>query len=100
MTTPSRVLLPSDVFPPRCGGAGWSAHALALALIERGHALTAIVPRRTTTDDGRWTMGMLAHRPSSIVHRLPPEDVLGVPTVRVDYWAPRLPIIQNYFRYE
>jgi hypothetical protein len=40
------VLLPSDVFPPRCGGAGWSAHTLALALIERGHRVTAIVPRR------------------------------------------------------
>jgi hypothetical protein len=55
MTTPPRVLLPSDVFPPRCGGAGWSAHALALALIERGHAVTAIVPRRPTTDDRRPT---------------------------------------------
>jgi glycosyltransferase involved in cell wall biosynthesis len=28
------------------------------------------------------------------------EEVLGVPTVRVDYWAPRFPIVQNYFRYE
>src|SRR5512144_1321050 len=48
MSTALDVLLPSDVFPPRCGGAGWSAHALALALIERGHAVTAIVPRRMT----------------------------------------------------
>ena len=100
MKTP-RVLLPSDVFPPHCGGAGWSAHALALALIERGHAVTAIVPRRTTTDDRRPTTneerdGGL----SSVVGRPATEDVLGVPTVRVDYWAPRVPIIQNYFRYE
>jgi glycosyltransferase involved in cell wall biosynthesis len=101
MTTPLRVLLPSDVFPPRCGGAGWSAHALALALIERGHAVTAIVPRRQTIDDRRWSIGAAAAgRPSSIVHRPPTEDVLGVPTVRVDYWAPRIPIVQNYFRYE
>ncbi|MDQ2998069.1 MAG: glycosyltransferase, partial [Chloroflexota bacterium] len=100
MTTPPRVLLPSDVFPPRCGGAGWSAHALALALIERGHAVTAIVPRRATKDEGRRTKDMPALRPSSFVLRPEAEDVLGVPTVRVDYWAPRVPIIQNYFRFE
>ena len=99
MTTPLRVLLPSDVFPPRCGGAGWSAHALALALIERGHAVTAIVPRRMTKDQGPRTedregdLGL-----SSLV--LGRENVLGVPTIRVDYWAPRIPIIQNYLRYE
>src|SRR6185503_11848651 len=101
MTMPLRVLMPSDIFPPRSGGAGWSAHALALALIERGHAVTAIVPRRQTTDDRRWKISRSRScRPSSTVHRLPSEDVLGVPTIRVDYWAPRIPIIQNYFRYE
>jgi glycogen synthase len=100
MTTPLRVLLPSDVFPPRCGGAGWSAHALALALIERGHAVTAVVPRRSTEDGRPRTEEMPALRLPSSVFRLPAEDVLGVPTIHVDYWAPRLPIIQNYFRYE
>jgi glycosyltransferase involved in cell wall biosynthesis len=94
-----RVLLPSDVFPPRCGGAGWSAHALALALIERGYDVTAVVPRRRMKDEGRRTKvgeSHLGH--SSFV--VGPEDVLGVPTLRVDYWAPRVPIVQNYFRYE
>jgi len=100
MTTALRILLPSDIFPPRCGGAGWSAHALALALIERGHALTAIVPRRMTEDGGRRTQELLTLRLPSSVFRPSTEDVLGVPTVRVDYWAPRIPIIQNYFRYE
>src|SRR5215210_5038997 len=100
MTTPPRVLLPSDVFPPRCGGAGWSTHALALALIERGHAVTAIVPRRATKDEGRTTKEMLTLRRSSFVVRPEIEDILGVPTIRVDYWAPDIPIIQNYFRYE
>src|SRR6266508_1711248 len=84
-----RVLLPSDVFPPRCGGAGWSAHALALALIERGHAVTAIVPRRTTKDQGRTTKGQEHNLGrSSFVVRPETEDVLGVPvvvTVR-DHW--------------
>jgi len=96
-----RVLLPSDVFPPHCGGAGWSTHALALALIERGHAVTAIVPHRNTKDERRRTKGRyLALPPSSFVFRPDAEDALGVPTVRVDYWTPRIPIIQNYFRYE
>jgi glycosyltransferase involved in cell wall biosynthesis len=99
MTARLRVLLPSDVFPPRSGGAGWSAHALALALIERGHDVTAIVPRRQKNDERQKTKDqVLAFGPSSFV--VGPEDVLGVPTVRVDYWAPNIPIAQNYFRHE
>jgi len=81
MSQPLHILLPSDVFPPRCGGAGWSAHTLARALIARGHRVTAIVPQRGA--------GVPAH-----------EDVLGVPTVRVPYRAPGVPFVQNYFRYE
>src|SRR5207247_8006295 len=91
-----RILLPSDVFPPRCGGAGWSAHALALALIERGHAVTAIVPRRATKNEGRTTKELFALRRSSFVLRRSPENVLGVPTIRADYWAPPIPSIQDY----
>src|SRR2546421_9422323 len=86
-----RLLLPSDVFPPRCGGAGWSAHALALALIGRGHTVTAVVPRRTTNDGGRMMKELLALRRSSFVICPEAEDVLGVPTIRIDYWAPRVP---------
>ncbi len=85
------VLLPSDVFPPRCGGAGWSAHTLARALIERNHAVVAIVPHRNAAPDRSATP------PNAQVLS---EDVLGVPTVRVHYWAPKAPFIQNYFRYE
>ncbi|HEU5098629.1 MAG TPA: glycosyltransferase family 4 protein [Roseiflexaceae bacterium] len=99
MSRALRVVLPSDVFPPRSGGAGWSVHALALALIERGHDVTAVVPRRTTKHQGRRTKeredGL--GRWSFVARR---ESVLGVPTLRVDYWAPRIPIVQNYFRYE
>jgi glycosyltransferase involved in cell wall biosynthesis len=104
MTGRLRVLLPSDVFPPRAGGAGWSAHALARALIERGHDVTAIVPRRATTnnrpktEDQRLKTTAWVFGPSSLVFGL--EDVLGVPTFRVDYWAPNVPILQNYFRHE
>jgi glycogen synthase len=75
------ILFPTDVFPPKSGGAGWSTHALALALIERGHHVTAIVPRQGTPGSTR-------------------EDVLGVPAVRFGYRAPNLPFVKNYFRHE
>lgn len=75
------ILLPTDVFPPRCGGAGWSAHALALALIWRGHRVTAIVPQ----PGGAGVMR---------------EQVLGVPTVRYGYQTLPLPFVKNYARHE
>jgi glycosyltransferase involved in cell wall biosynthesis len=64
------------------GGAAWSAHALALALVRRGHEVTAVVPTRaphTTTPD------------------LPNGSV---PTVRWPYVAPPIPFVQNYYRHE
>lgn len=77
-----RLMIPSDVFPPDGrGGAAWSSHALARALIARGHAVTAVVPAAGQTG--------LEHY-----------DALGVPALRVGYHAPRLPVVQNYFRHE
>lgn len=38
-----RILLVGDVYPPRCGGSGWSTHALALALAQRGHRVEVAV---------------------------------------------------------
>lgn len=76
-----RILLPSDVFPPRCGGAGWSAHALAAALLDRGHAVTAIVPQPGAAGLAR-------------------EDVLGVPTLRWGHPAVGVPFVRNYFQHE
>jgi glycosyltransferase involved in cell wall biosynthesis len=75
------ILLPTDVFPPGCGGAGWSAHALALALITRGHTVTAIVPREGD-------------------HGLVTGETRGVPTVSFGYRAPRIPFVRNYARNE
>ncbi|MCC6628099.1 MAG: glycosyltransferase family 4 protein [Chloroflexi bacterium] len=37
-----RILLATDVFPPRCGGSGWSTYHLARALRERGHAVSIV----------------------------------------------------------
>ena len=43
------VCLVTDVYPPDCGGSGWSTHALARVLVGRGHqvSVVAIDPART-----------------------------------------------------
>lgn len=76
-----QILLPTDVFPPRSGGAGWSAHALALALQARGHRVTAVVPRAGAPGVTR-------------------ADVLGVAAVGYGYRAPPIPFLKNYWRHE
>ncbi|HET7292550.1 MAG TPA: glycosyltransferase family 4 protein [Vicinamibacteria bacterium] len=50
-----RVVLVSEVFPPRAGGAGWSARALALGLRDAGHAVSIV-----TTSPGPAEMDGLA----------------------------------------
>ncbi len=84
-----RIMMPTDVFPPVCGGAGWSAHALARALQDRGHQVVAIVPRPV-------------RRAGPSLRLAVPEigDVLGVATVAVPYVAPRLPVLANWYRHE
>jgi glycogen(starch) synthase len=37
-----RIVLPTEVFPPKAGGAGWSARALALGLKDAGHDVSVI----------------------------------------------------------
>lgn len=68
MSHSRHILMPSDVFPPRCGGAGWSAHALAQALQQHGESVTAVVPG---ISESAWFTG-----PATT------SDVLGVTTVR------------------
>ncbi|PYP99324.1 MAG: hypothetical protein DMF82_25175 [Acidobacteria bacterium] len=36
------MLLVTEVYPPRAGGAGWSTRALALGLREAGHRVTVM----------------------------------------------------------
>src|SRR3954452_13900974 len=40
-----RILLATDVFPPRCGGSGWSTYYLGRALRARGHTVAVVRPR-------------------------------------------------------
>lgn len=43
-----KVLLPTDAFPPVCGGSGWSSYELARGLRSRGHVVTVVQPRPGT----------------------------------------------------
>ncbi|MBA3640448.1 MAG: glycosyltransferase family 1 protein, partial [Acidobacteria bacterium] len=36
------ILLPTDSFPPNCGGSGWSTYELARGLVERGHNVLVV----------------------------------------------------------
>ena len=42
---PLTILLATDVFPPRCGGSGWSTYHLGRALRARGHRVVVARPR-------------------------------------------------------
>ena len=39
-----KVLVPTDAFPPVCGGSGWSTYELARGLRARGHRVTIVQP--------------------------------------------------------
>jgi glycosyltransferase involved in cell wall biosynthesis len=76
------ILIPTDAFPPVCGGSGWSSYELARGLRVRGHRVTVVQPRpgtptglRERTYDG---FRVLEH---------------GSP-------APRVPYVRNYFKNE
>jgi glycosyltransferase involved in cell wall biosynthesis len=43
-----RILIPTDAFPPICGGSGWSTYELARGLRARGHEILVIRPRPGT----------------------------------------------------
>jgi glycosyltransferase involved in cell wall biosynthesis len=45
MTDALTVILATDVFPPRCGGSGWSTYHLGAALRARGHRVIVARPR-------------------------------------------------------
>ena len=48
-----RIWLVTDVYPPDCGGSGWSTHALALALVDRTHRVEVISLNPGRTDVAR-----------------------------------------------
>ncbi len=83
LKTPTRILIATDVFPPRCGGSGWSSYYLARALRECGHYVVVARPRigatrNLLTDYDGFAVHEYAHRELPI----------------------KLPILTNYQRNE
>ena len=77
-----RVLITTDVFPPICGGSGWSTYELARGLRARGHDITVVRPRfgRPPGDDA--------------------EEFDGFRPLVFRAWAPDVPFLRNYFKNE
>jgi glycosyltransferase involved in cell wall biosynthesis len=42
-----RILIATDMFPPVCGGSGWSTYELARGLRQRGHHVVVVQPSET-----------------------------------------------------
>jgi glycosyltransferase involved in cell wall biosynthesis len=76
------VLIPTDSFPPVCGGSGWSTYELARGLRALGHEVTIVQPR--------------------------PGEAAGVREIDYDGFcvrqfgapAPNVPYVRNYYKSE
>ena len=77
-----RVLLTTDVFPPICGGSGWSTYELARGLRARGHEITIVRPRFGAPREGESG----------------PYD--GFRPLEFRAWSPGIPFVRNYFKNE
>jgi glycogen(starch) synthase len=77
-----RILIPTDAFPPVCGGSGWSTYELARGLRARGHDVTIVQPRPGEPPGVR-----------DVVYDGFPVRQLGAP-------APDIPYIRNYYKSE
>ena len=77
-----RILLPTDAFPPVCGGSGWSTHALARGLRARGHEVTIVQPQPGTSSGVRET------------------EYAGFRILQFGAPAPDIPYVRNYYKSE
>lgn len=76
-----RLLFAADVFPPCCGGAGWSTYHLARALVRRGHEVRVILPR-----EGKRGLAERTYE--------------GIAIGEFGYLTPPFPLLRNFFRNE
>ncbi len=76
------ILIPTDAFPPRCGGSGWSAYELARGLRARGHRVLIVQPRPGT--------------PTGVRER----EFDGLRILELGAAAPPVPYVRNYFKNE
>jgi glycosyltransferase involved in cell wall biosynthesis len=77
-----RLLLPTDSFPPVCGGSGWSTYTLARGLRERGHEVTVVQPRPRTPGGSRQ------------------RTYDGFDVIEFGVAAPDVPFVRNVFKNE
>jgi glycogen synthase len=77
-----RILIPTDAFPPVCGGSGWSTYELARGLRARGHGVTIVQPRPGTSSGVREA------------------DYDGFRILEFGAPAPNLPYVRNYYKSE
>jgi len=77
-----RVLIPTDAFPPVCGGSGWSAYELARGLRARGHEITIVQP--------------VPGEPAGVKET----SFDGFTVRRFGAPAPDLPYVRNYYKSE
>ena len=77
-----RLLIATDVFPPICGGSGWSAYELARGLRAHGHELTIVRPR----------LGGAAPAEE--------EEFDGFRPIAFSAPTPGIPFVRNWFRNE
>ena len=76
-----RILIATDVFPPWCGGSGWSAFHLARGLADRGHVVEIVKPL-----PGARGMRDRVYE--------------GLPVTEFGLHAPGLPFVRNYLKSE
>jgi len=77
-----RILIPTDAFPPVCGGSGWSTYELARGLRARGHAVTIVQPQPGTSSGPRET------------------EYAGFRVLQFGAPAPDIPFVRNYYKSE
>jgi glycosyltransferase involved in cell wall biosynthesis len=77
-----KILIPTDAFPPLCGGSGWSTFELARGLRARGHDILIVQPMPGT----QATLRERFYKDFRIIE-------LGA-------LAPNLPYVRNYFKNE
>lgn len=77
-----RILIPTDAFPPVCGGSGWSTYELARGLRARGHEVLVVQPRPGSPTGIRAT------------------TYEGIGVREFGAAAPNLPYVRNYFKNE
>ncbi len=71
------VLIVTDVYPPDCGGSGWSAHSLVKTLASEGHRVEVMEIDPTGDDDARRYEGQTVRSIGTAAARRSPVRRLG-----------------------